>query len=34
MFTVRNGTLTLTNPRVLKRVGLYFDEEVPQRPLV
>lgn len=34
MFTVRNDTLTLTNPRVLERVGLYFDEEVPQRPLI
>lgn len=34
MFTVRNGALTLTNPRVLERVGLYFDEEIPQRPLV
>jgi hypothetical protein len=29
-----NGSLTLTNPRVLGRVGQYFDEEVEQRPLI
>jgi CRP-like cAMP-binding protein len=34
MFTQANGTLTLTNPRVLERIALYFDEEVPQRPLI
>jgi len=34
MFTTRNGTMTLVNPRVLERVALYFDEEVPQRPLI
>jgi CRP-like cAMP-binding protein len=34
MFTRANGTLTLTNPRVLARVAQYFDEEIPQRPLI
>jgi CRP-like cAMP-binding protein len=34
MFERTNGTLTLTNPRVLARVGQYFDEELPQRPLI
>ena len=34
MFKRVNGTLTLTNPRVLSRVAQYFDEEVPQRPLI
>jgi CRP-like cAMP-binding protein len=34
MFTAGNGMLTLTNPRVLQRVGVYFDEDVPQRPLI
>jgi len=34
MFTSSNGTLTLTNPRVLQRVAKYFDEEIPQRPLL
>jgi CRP-like cAMP-binding protein len=34
MFTQANGTLTLTNPRVLERIAQYFDEEVPQRPLI
>ena len=34
MFTAHNGTLTLTNPRVLERVALYFDSEVAQRPLM
>jgi hypothetical protein len=29
-----NGSLTLTNPRVLERVGQYFDEEIPLRPLI
>jgi hypothetical protein len=34
MFTQNNGTMTLTNPRVLESVGLYYDEEMPQRPLI
>ena len=34
MFTRTNGTMTLTNPRVLARVAQYFDEEIPQRPLI
>jgi CRP-like cAMP-binding protein len=34
MFTQANGSLTLTNPRVLERVAQYFDEEVAQRPLI
>jgi CRP-like cAMP-binding protein len=34
MFERANGTLTLTNPRVLARVGQYFDEEVARRPLL
>jgi hypothetical protein len=34
MFTRTNGNLTLTNPRVLARVAQYFDEEIPQRPLI
>jgi CRP-like cAMP-binding protein len=34
MFTRTNGTMTLTNPRVLERVAQHFDEELPQRPLI
>jgi CRP-like cAMP-binding protein len=34
MFTQANGSLTLKNPRVLERFALYFDKEVPQRPLI
>lgn len=34
MFATRNGTLTLINPRVLERVALFFDEEMPRRPLI
>jgi len=34
MFTRANGSLTLTNPRVLARVAQYFDEEIPLRPLI
>lgn len=34
MFTSGDGTLTLTNPHVLARVGQFFDEEIPQRPLI
>jgi hypothetical protein len=29
-----NGSLTLTNPHVLERIGQYFDEEIPLRPLI
>jgi CRP-like cAMP-binding protein len=34
MFKQHNGTMTLTNPRVLERVAQHFDEEVPMRPLI
>lgn len=34
MFKQVNGTMTLTNPRVLERVAQHFDEEVPMRPLI
>ena len=34
MFTRANGSLTLTNPRVLERIAQYFDEEIPLRPLI
>ncbi|PZR85676.1 MAG: Crp/Fnr family transcriptional regulator [Hyphomicrobiales bacterium] len=34
MFTQANGSLTLTNPRVLERIAQHFDEEVALRPLV
>jgi CRP-like cAMP-binding protein len=34
MYERDNGTLTLTNPRVLERVAQYFDEEMPMRPLI
>jgi CRP-like cAMP-binding protein len=34
MFTQGNGSLKLTNPRVLARVAQYFDEEIPLRPLI
>jgi CRP-like cAMP-binding protein len=34
MFTLGNGKLTMINARVLARVGQYFDEEIPQRPLM
>jgi CRP-like cAMP-binding protein len=34
MFTRVNGSLTLTNPRLLARVAQYFDEEIPLRPLI
>src|ERR1700677_4296988 len=34
MFSQTNGALTLRNPRILERVAQYFDEEVPQRPLI
>ena len=34
MFTRANGSMTLTNPRVLERIAQHFDEEVPLRPLI
>lgn len=34
MFSRSNGRLTLLNPRVLERVGQYFDEEFALRPLI
>jgi CRP-like cAMP-binding protein len=34
MFKQTNGSLTLTNPRVLARVAQYFDEDMPRRPLI
>jgi CRP-like cAMP-binding protein len=34
MFTRANGSLTLTNPRVLQRIAQHFDEEIPLRPLI
>ena len=34
MFARMNGSLTLANPRVLEKIGQYFDEEMPQRPLI
>jgi CRP-like cAMP-binding protein len=34
VFTRMNGSITLSNPHVLARIGQYFDEEVTQRPLI
>jgi CRP-like cAMP-binding protein len=34
MFKRANGMLTLTNPRVLERMGQYYAQEVPLRPLI
>jgi CRP-like cAMP-binding protein len=34
MFARANGTMTLTNPRVLEKVAQHFDDEVPMRPLI
>jgi CRP-like cAMP-binding protein len=34
MFRQQNGTMTLTNPRVLERVAQHFDEELSMRPLI
>jgi CRP-like cAMP-binding protein len=34
MYSRANGSLTLTNPRVLQRIAQYFDDEVPLRPLI
>jgi CRP-like cAMP-binding protein len=34
MFSQRNGTMTLANPRVIERLAQYLDEDVPLRPLI
>jgi CRP-like cAMP-binding protein len=34
MYSRANGSLTLTNPRVLQRIAQHFDEEVLLRPLI
>ena len=34
MYSRTNGSLTLTNPRVLQRIAQHFDEEMPLRPLI
>jgi CRP-like cAMP-binding protein len=34
MFTLANGSLTLTDPHVLANVAQYFEQELPQRPLI
>jgi CRP-like cAMP-binding protein len=34
MFTSKNGTLTLANPRALESIGQFFEEEIPQRALI
>jgi CRP-like cAMP-binding protein len=34
MFKLAGGKLTMINPHALARVGQYFDEEIPQRPLI
>jgi CRP-like cAMP-binding protein len=34
MFGRINGTMTVTNPHVLARIGQYFEEEITQRPLI
>src|SRR5580692_11525318 len=34
MFKLSGGKLTMINPHALARVGQYFDEEIPQRPLI
>jgi CRP-like cAMP-binding protein len=34
MYKRNNGTITLTNPRVLERIAQYFDDEMPRRPLI
>jgi len=34
MFKRANGSMTLTNPRVLERIAQHFDEEVAVRPLI
>lgn len=34
LFARSNGTITLTNPRVLQRVAQHFDEEPAPRPMI
>jgi CRP-like cAMP-binding protein len=34
MYTQTNGSLTLSNPRVLERVAQHFDQELARRPLI
>ncbi len=34
MFTLRNGSLTLTNPQVLEGMAQYFEQELVHRPLI
>ena len=34
MFSSANGSITVSSPHVLARIGQYFDDEVPQRPLI
>jgi CRP-like cAMP-binding protein len=34
MYTQANGSLTLTNPRVLERIAQHFDQELARRPLI
>ena len=34
MFKRANGSMTVTNPRILERVAQHFDEEIAQRPLI
>jgi CRP-like cAMP-binding protein len=34
MFTLTNGSLTLTNPHVLESVAQYFEQELAHRPLI
>jgi CRP-like cAMP-binding protein len=34
MYTQANGSLTLTNPRVLESMAQHFDQEVAHRPLI
>ena len=34
MFTQANGSLTLTNPRILERIAQHFDQELTRRPLI
>jgi hypothetical protein len=34
MFKRANGTLTLTNPRVLDSIGQYYEQEIALRPLI
>ena len=34
MFERTNGRLLLTNPRALEKLGQYFEQEAPRRPLI